>query len=292
MLLEIAIFDAYGYGFEYAKPNGHRQNDLRSYYSHPKWRQIPGHYSDDTEMSIAIAELLVDQVPWSPANIADKFVSLFNRNNRRTGYSARFYEFLCSVNNGREFLTRIRPHSEKSGAAMRSCPIGLLLHEEDVLDYAAVQASVTHNTPAGIASSQAVALAVHYFTYGVDEKKNLGSYLEDRVCGARFGHDLLTDTTDKVGELGMESVHAAVTALRHTTCMQDLLKLCVEFGGDVDTVAAIAGGIASCAPDYFEQNIPENLVMTLENGEFGRDFLVKLDRRLVEFKRKINNLQI
>lgn len=69
MLLEIGIFDAYGAGFEYSRPNGHRQNDLRQYYSHPRFRQIPGRYTDDTEMSIMIAELLVEKLPWNPVNI-------------------------------------------------------------------------------------------------------------------------------------------------------------------------------------------------------------------------------
>jgi ADP-ribosylglycohydrolase len=112
-------------------------------------------------MSLAVAELLEAGEPWTPANLADRFVTGFHRD-RREGYAGRFYDFLLSVSDGEEFLRRIRPDSDKSGAAMRAAPIGLLPTVDDVLHHAAVQAAVTHDTPAGIASAQAAALAVYY----------------------------------------------------------------------------------------------------------------------------------
>jgi hypothetical protein len=51
-------------------------------------------------------------------------------------------------------------------------------------------------------------------------------------------------------------------------------------GGDVDTVAPIALGAASCCAEH-RRDIPERLVQTLENGRLGRDHIIDLDRRLM-----------
>ena len=60
MLYEIAIADAYGAGFEFSPPDDARPNDGLCYHrnaKHPSLR--PGAYTDDTQMSIAVAECLL-----------------------------------------------------------------------------------------------------------------------------------------------------------------------------------------------------------------------------------------
>jgi ADP-ribosylglycohydrolase len=57
MLLELAIGDAYGAGFEYASEMM-KYNDLSRYVQHPRHLGTrPGMYTDDTQMSLAIAEM-------------------------------------------------------------------------------------------------------------------------------------------------------------------------------------------------------------------------------------------
>jgi ADP-ribosylglycohydrolase len=65
----------------------------------------------------------------------------------------------------------------------------------------------------------------------------------------------------------------------------DLLVDCVNFGGDVDTVAAIAMAAAACADDIV-RDIPDTLWNGLENGRFGRDSLIELDQDLQDFARR------
>ena len=75
MLLELAIGDAYGAGFEYADIEYVKQhNNLFNYVKHPRHKLIPGSYTDDTQMSIAIAEMIISKEPWTRENLADKFV--------------------------------------------------------------------------------------------------------------------------------------------------------------------------------------------------------------------------
>ena len=83
MLLELAIGDAYGAGFEYAHRSYVQQhNDLSRYVKRPKYSITPGFYTDDAQMSIAIAELLFEQIECKPLNIATKFVDCFKRDPR------------------------------------------------------------------------------------------------------------------------------------------------------------------------------------------------------------------
>lgn len=283
MLPEIAVGDAYGAGFEYASPTKTRPNDLSQFRSHPKWRQIPGAYTDDTEMSIAIAELLVEGAKWTPQNIAEKFVTVFHRNNKRTGYAAHFYEFLCNVHSGKEFLEKIRPDSEKSGAAMRACPLGVIADEQELLEKCAIQARITHNTEAAVTAAQAAALMTHVLLYNKVPKYGLTDYLQAVVPGDRFGHDWGDPWNEKVGPPGCESVHAAIQAVVTSYSMSEILKKCIDYTGDVDTVAAIALGAASCSQEI-EQDLPDGLTLNLENGTYGRDFLLELDRKLMALK--------
>lgn len=279
MLLELAIGDAYGAGFEYADENIFA-NDLSRYVQHPRHRLIPGSYTDDTQMSIAIAEVLVSRAPWTPQVLADKFVQVFKRD-QREGYARKFYHFLQSVNNGEEFLERIQPHSDKSGAAMRAAPIGVYSTPEKVIEAATVQAAITHNTPDGINAAVAAALMSHYFIYQHGTKRKLGQFLEGFVSG-----EWSKPWTGEVKAQGWMSVQAAVTAIMRNDSLSEILQDCINFTGDVDTVGAIALGAASCSEEII-QDIPEHMILTLENGTYGRDFIIDLDKQLMSLVGKI-----
>jgi ADP-ribosylglycohydrolase len=276
MLLELAIGDAYGAGFEYTSPAVvGRHNTLANYVQHPHHHGIrPGMYTDDTQMSLAIAEALVSGERWSPENLAERFVTAFHRD-PRDGYARGFQAFLESIQDGRDFLARIRPDSDKSGAAMRAAPLGVLPSVGTVLDRCRVQAALTHDTPDGINAAHASSLMSHYLLYRLGPKARLGEFLEGLVPGSWS-----VPWIDKVGQKGWMSVRAAVTAVMRNCRLSDLLRDCIAFTGDVDTVAAIALAAASCSDEY-EQDLPSHLVQSLENDAYGRDFIVELDRRLL-----------
>lgn len=278
MLLEIAIGDAYGAGFEFSPRAKITQfNDLTAYHEHELGLSA-GRYTDDTQMSLAIAELLIEGHPWSRETIAEKFVTCFKRDVRQ-GYSAGFFEFLKSINSGNEFLQKINPHSTRNGAAMRSAPIGIIASEDAVLGLAELQASLTHNTEIGIKSAQAVALAAHYFIYKKGSKGSLSEYVSDVT-----GYHWRDDWNQSVACCGKETVHALLTVLKRSETLTDVLLSSVAFGGDVDTVAAVGLGVASLSHEY-ETGLPEFLTRDLENGIYGRDYLRQVGMTLMSLKR-------
>lgn len=275
MLLEIAIGDAYGAGFEYAKPEFVLANNtLAGYVKHPKHNLVPGSYTDDTQMSVANAEVIATGASPTVEALAAAYVTCFKRDVRE-GYAGGFYKFLCEIADGTEFLARMKPFSDKSGGAMRAVPFGIYPDIKTVIAYTTLQAAITHNTPDGINAAVAAALMSHYFLYGLGNKAGLGTFIESHVPGT-----WAEPWTEPVGEKGWMSVRAAITAVMACDSMYSLLKACVAFTGDVDTVAAIALGAAAASPEV-AQDIPDVLVQGLENGTYGRDYLRALDAKLV-----------
>lgn len=273
MLLEIAIGDAYGAGFEFApQAKVDCYNNVSKYMQHELGISA-GHYTDDTQMSLAIAELLIEGKPWTRQNIADKFVECFKRDERQ-GYSKGFYYFLKSVNNGAEFLEKIEPNSERNGAAMRAAPLGYLQDITTLLEYAKIQAMLTHNTEIGIKSSQAVALAAHFAIYNLGEKRDLTAF----VCQhTNFNwNDLWQQSVKCCGE---QTVNAILSVLKSSESLKGVLTNSVAFTGDVDTVAAVALGIAK-ASNLYADDLPNFLYEEIEDGQYGKQYLLSQTRKI------------
>ncbi|PRY45068.1 ADP-ribosylglycohydrolase family protein [Umezawaea tangerina] len=276
MLVELAVGDAYGAGFEYADPGfvlAH--NTLRGYVGNPVHPDLlPGRYTDDTQMSIAVAEVLASDGPWTAARFADAFVRAFHRD-PRAGYARGFQALLPQLPDGAALLDRIRPDSDKSGAAMRAAPVGLLPSVDEVLRTTAVQARITHDTPDGVEAARAAALAVHYCHFALGPVAEVGRWLD----GLLPSGDWATPWSGPVGSKGLMSARAAVTALASATSMSGLLRTCVAFTGDVDTVATIALAAGSRSAEV-AQDLPRVLLDGLERGPYGHDHLADLDTRL------------
>ena len=272
MLIEIAIGDAYGAGFEFApRAKIDQHNDGSGYVAHELG--IPaGHYTDDTQMSIAIAELLLQGTRPDALACANAFVDAYRRDPRE-GYSRGFGQLLSEAADGSELLRRIRPGSIRNGAAMRSVPLGLLADRELMRRLARQQASVTHDSPEGRLSSEVVALMAHALWHHGARVGELAA-----MVAAETGFELRDDWQAEVEVDAVQTLHAVHTALAAHRSMRELLRACVAFGGDTDSVAAIALGLASLSQE-FVNDLPASLLEGLENGPFGRDWLIALDAR-------------
>jgi len=274
LLLPLAQGDAYGAAFEYSPGQFVLDyNDLTAYRQHPTHAIERGYYTDDTQMSIANALALLSGKPLTRELFASFYVQCFKRD-ERVGYAGRFYDFLVGVADGTQFLDQIKPFSDKSGAAMRAPVLGILPTVQEVIEVTTVQAKITHDTVDGINAAVAAALITHYFLYNHGNKAGLSQWLESHVQG-----DWSTPWSGKVGDKGWMSVKAAISAINANATMSGVLKQCIAYTGDVDTVAAVALAAAAQCPEI-SQDLPAFLFDDLENGDFGRDYIVDLDAQL------------
>lgn len=273
MLIEIAIADAYGAGFEFCDSKKiDLYNNLESYCRHELY-DMSGNYTDDTQMSIAIAEFILSGVKWSKENIASKFIECFQRD-IRFGYSEGFYNLLIKVKSGEELINTLISTSERNGAAMRSVPIGYLKKKEDVIYFSTLQAQITHNTKLGVSSSCAVALAAYY---GLQQKGPLDE-LRNFLQIEGFD-DWDFNWKERVSLSAYDTVSAAFSCLLKYNSMSELLKACIYLGGDTDSVASIAIGLATCFKEY-KKDLPSHLFTKLKEDKYGISFLKDLDEKL------------
>ena len=275
MLTLGAIGDSYGFCFEFAEPEFVAQHNDLEYIQHPEFGHItPGAYSDDTQMQLALAELIVSDLEWTPISIADQFVSSYKRD-PRPGYARRFRALLEEVDDGSELIAKIQPNSDRNGAAMRAPIIGLFPDLQTVRHLATLQAAVTHNTKGGIDSAVAAALMSHYLLYGLGEKTALPEFLTQTLPD----YNWTERWQGKVPIHGISTVQAALTALLASDSLSEILQACVAFTGDVDSVAAIACSCAAIS-DSICQDIPEQLWQGLERTRYGLPYLQEMDRRV------------
>ena len=270
MLWEIAIGDAYGAGFEFStREKIRRHNTLQTFVAHDLG--IPaGHYTDDTQMSIAVAEVLVGETEWSSDTFAQAFVHCYKRD-PRPGYAKGLQALLQECKDGTELRHKIRPESRRNGAAMRSVPLGLIADVERLKETARAQAVITHDTPEGVLSSQVVALMAHVLLHKRAFLKDLRQLIELHTGFVAESH-----WANEVECNAFQTLHAVHTVLLRNRRFSDLLLDAVNLGGDVDSVAAIAMGLASLSVEYVN-DIPPQLANELESGPFGQTYLRTLD---------------
>ena len=132
---------------------------------------------------------------------------------------------------------------------MRISPVGLLANNEDeAIAWADAATTITHNHPYGIASAQAVALAIFWGRRQIDPQTIAAKLTE------RYGYDL-SATPDDIRptyirtESAVGSVPQAIICALQSTSYEDAIRNAVSIGGDSDTIAAIAGGIAEALHD-------------------------------------------
>jgi ADP-ribosyl-[dinitrogen reductase] hydrolase len=294
MMLELGIGDAYGACFEgceasYVEAN----NDLHFGGKQPSI--VPsGRYTDDTQMSIAIAEMMLDDFEWNHEDsnelMADKFLEVFKRDERR-GYTPYFLNVLLNCSSGTELLSKINGKSNKSGGFMRAAPIGLYPDLNDVMEIAARQAMVTHDSWVGRNSAIGAAMMTHYFYYDRGDKADLVEWLNKMYFMTLIHKDEEFRVHEEVVQPwqpgkrvrvhGWDCLEAAIYAIQDSSSLSQVLQTCVSYTGDVDTVATVALAAASCSREI-KQDLPAKLVEQFENRGFGRDFLMQLDEKLQE----------
>ena len=125
----------------------------------------PWNYTDDTEMALAIVEVLANHGGIEQEPLAQVFARRYRREPRR-GYGGTAHQILRAIGDGVPFATAAGQAfsgmgSMGNGAAMRVAPLGAYFAEDlaQVVAQARASAQVTHAHPDGQAGAIAVAVA-------------------------------------------------------------------------------------------------------------------------------------
>jgi poly(ADP-ribose) glycohydrolase ARH3 len=261
-------------------------------------------YTDDTQMMIGILETLMEKGRFDPAVCAVRFQENFDPSR---GYGRRIFGVMERISRGIPW-DEVGTDSFGNGGAMRIAPIGCFYYSDlqAVQENAIMSARITHNHPEGlagaVAQATAVALALQHgllndsieaedfvdristqvssidegFAESLDGIKSISQRLSSRptdsaieAIGDRYGLSLRA----------IESVPAAIGAFVLTSSFREAVVLAVNLGGDTDTIGAMAGAVAGAY--YGFDQIPQEWMDPLENGEKGREYAATCVRQIV-----------
>ena len=229
---------------------------------------VPGsQFTDDSVMTVAVAEALLDTLGQSDDQIRAALVRSMQKWGRR--YPGAGY--------GRMFLSWIRSPAPKpygsfgNGSAMRVSSAGWLFGSLGETRHAArLTAEVTHNHPEGIKGAEATASAIYLARTGAGKQQ-----IREYITG-EFGYDL-SCTCDEIRPgycfkaTCQETVPEAVTAFLEGGSFEDVIRLAVSLGGDCDTLTCIAGSIAEAfygVPDALTEQcrrrIPRDMQLVID----------------------------
>lgn len=188
------------------------------------------HITDDSVCSIAIMDALLHGKPPEEA-LRHWCREYFHIG----GWGKRFAFWLVS--------TEPKPYnSAGNGSAMRIAAVGWVARsEEELIQLSDACTGVTHDHPDGLTAARATSLAVYLARQGAEAdeiRERLSKYYAlDYAFSELQQHYQRT-------ELAKESVPQAIYCALTATSYEDAVRRAVSLGGDADTQAAIAGGIA------------------------------------------------
>jgi len=203
-------------------------------------------FTDDTVLTVAIADAIMEDVDYATS------LKTFGTRYPNAGYGASFFRWI--------FSSDMKPYNSwGNGSAMRVSPVGFAFTSiEDVLKEAKKSAEVTHNHPEGIKGAQAVALAIFLARSG----KNKAAIKAE--ISQRFGYHLDRRLNDIRPHYSFDvscqgSVPESIIAFLEGENFEDTIRQGISLGGDSDTIACIAGGIAQAFYQYIPQEITSNV---------------------------------
>lgn len=220
-------------------------------------------FTDDSVMTFAVAKALIQSRGRSDEEIKETLIDSMKDLGQRypdAGYGGMFYRWV--LGNDR------RPYNSfGNGSAMRVSSAGWLYETlEETLHAARLSAEVTHNHPEGIKGAQATAAAVFLARTG-KSKEEIRDYITEE-----FGYDLDKTMDDIVSkghgeEICQVSVPQALVCFLLSDSFIDTIRRSVSIGGDSDTIACIAGGIAEAfygMDDEYQKIVYDRIDDTLE----------------------------
>jgi len=256
-----------------------------------------GHYTDDTEMMIGVAESLIDKRGFDGRHMAFRFVKNYNS---FRGYGFGATQVLKSIGSGMPWDEASKKLFEGlgsygNGAAMRIAPVGIVYYDniQELRSTAEKVSRITHSHELGvegaILQAYAVALAASSTTSTKLEAnsflKKLDKFVGNNVFKEKLQRlrQLLTYKPSRakvVVELGngIEAFNSVPTAiysfLSHSSSFKESVVYAVGLGGDADTIGAMAGAISGAY--HGVESIPEGWKNGLENISYLEKLAEKL----------------
>lgn len=307
-ILGCFLGDAFGAGFEGMNPD--RVKAHLSILS----QKFPRRYTDDTDMTLCLAESIIQSGKVDPEDIAKKFILHCDLTR---GYAIGTIRAVLALRVGAQWDQVARIVFERgsfgNGSAMRASPVGIFYHQdmEELQKAAMEQSNITHIHPLGqwgsVMQASIIGLAMFQNPEEPFRKEEViiklrGVLLPGPIEYLRALNEIEKMVTQGESLTAKEIVpllgngveahlsvpSACYIALTHSPNFQEAIQAAISLGGDTDTIAAMVGTIVGT--HVGENGLPADWIEQLEDGPRGRSFARDLAEKLFETWWKINGI--
>jgi len=250
----------------------------------------PALYTDDTQMTICIAEALLDSgddMEKFMDALSKRFVEWYKLQNQPEHRRAPVHTCLTAclnLSHGVHWEQSGVQQSLGCGSAMRSAPIGLFfVKEEKIVDYGINSSKITHPNELALCSSVGTALATHFALNDepvgswANELIKIVSFNQDFKYAIRLAAEHAAKRTDPDYVLSSECLgegwtgHEAVASALYCCMMnpdsyERAVLMAANTVGDSDSIACIAGAWMGAKLGF--NKIPSGWTSKIENHEY------------------------
>ena len=264
-LYGVAVGDALGATLEFVDRAevGRRWGELREIVGGGWLGLAPGEWTDDTEMTLAVAEGILDDPDDPLPHVGERFLRWKATNPPDIGVTIA--AVLRRMERGdlgprewhraaRAAHEELRGMSAGNGALMRTLPVGLAYGDPARVSSTAFElARMTHwDERAGRSCAIASLMAFSMLRTGLRPAEAL-EWASGRVA-AEAPPEAVEELTGRARRreweplrpsgFTVDSLHCALWALLESNSFEEAVVRAVNLGGDADTIGAIAGGLA------------------------------------------------
>jgi ADP-ribosyl-[dinitrogen reductase] hydrolase len=298
------VGDAIGVPYEFTRPE---QIDRIEFRGHGTHNQPPGTWSDDGALMLALLDsLLTSSIGFDIADQAKRFLRWLERGEYTPDPGRKPFDV---GNATRAALARVRrgippeeagadPDALGNGSLMRILPIALAepgAAPSELVEWAHRSSQITHGAPVCLAACALYVLIGRELLQG---ERDRVAALERAIVGLRVDYERraksprLTEAFDELlarrervghgrGHV-LDTLWSAWEAFVGAGSYRSAIESAVRYGGDTDTTAAVAGGLAGLywGLDPADGGIPAEWHEGLRGRRALEPILTRLDRHV------------
>ena len=256
-------------------------------------------FTDDTVMTCAVARALMDSKE-DYSDLSEKTITAMQQIGQKfpnCGYGARFIHWMFSDNP--------QPYNScGNGSAMRISPIGFVARDVDeAKKLSAAVTCISHDHPEGMKGAEATAVAIVMAREG-KSKDEIKTVMEEYYDLSMTVEQYRDEWQGHGKEICQISLPQALVCFFEGESYEDVIRNCISIGGDSDTIAAIAGGIAEAyygVPEEYwikaERYLPWSLLqIVLDFQDWAKTRKLTSDKEMLTEEQKavmngLNNIQ-
>ncbi|MCD0477021.1 ADP-ribosylglycohydrolase family protein [Chryseobacterium sp. LC2016-29] len=302
----VCIGDALGVPVEFKKREDLKKSSVTGYLEYMSWNQPKGTWSDDSSLTLCIAEELTKG--YDLEKIGQSFVK-WNKYGHWTAHGRLFdiggttRHSIARLIKGESarFSGNIFEEDNGNGSLMRTLPLSFYLKDEENIEivYQTVKevSSITHGHFRSVFACFIYVIFAIELIKGKDKKdayhqmQNVAlKFAENQMFNPKeiqlFDRVLKNDISEcdeyTISSSGyvLHSLEASLWCFLNSESYSEAVLKAVNLGEDTDTTGAITGGIAGIY--YGFENIPEEWIAELVRKEDIEKLCIKLGNKLMK----------